>query len=433
MLAHAIDNPAPSTIVLISGDRDFAYALAMLRLRCYRVILITLSNAHSSLRAQASLHFDWISDVLEPVEPTLSHCHLTSPSHHGKTSSLSTRDKFYSDLKCHNLSRCRFQELCGEKTASNVEFDVNCIQDTTRRTENSRTSPSPKHEARQDFLLPRESERLEPVSTAGPDALGNDPEPATVTHSPVASSYHTCIEMPLTMTACDSNPSGTIIISNAHAGNMSSRVSTHCTLKESTSSLDLVEQHEVTNVTEPMLLPPAELDLASLSSQQQRSYSPINFKTQSLLGVDQMGENNGDLRSEISRPDVTTPVPASPPCFMLPSSLSNATTEPAVAESSVKAAIPPQPPTSDFPVVPDAFKILIQCLKSHRSKGRLRPLRSPVSVEIACNGATYRQAGVLKFRHYVAMAEKAGIVELGGSESTAWIALKAPWYDVPIA
>ncbi|KAF8969794.1 limkain-b1-type NYN domain-containing protein, partial [Flammula alnicola] len=59
MLAHAIDNPAPSTIVLITGDRDFAYAMSILRLRRYRIILLTLPNAHSSLTAQASICMDW--------------------------------------------------------------------------------------------------------------------------------------------------------------------------------------------------------------------------------------------------------------------------------------------------------------------------------------------------------------------------------------
>lgn len=46
MLAHALDNPAPSTIVLITGDRDFAYVFSVLKLRRYRTILVTLPNAH---------------------------------------------------------------------------------------------------------------------------------------------------------------------------------------------------------------------------------------------------------------------------------------------------------------------------------------------------------------------------------------------------
>ena len=62
-----MDNSAPSTIILISGDRDFAYALSVLRLRRYRVILVTLPNAHATLTAQASVCFDWVSEILDPT------------------------------------------------------------------------------------------------------------------------------------------------------------------------------------------------------------------------------------------------------------------------------------------------------------------------------------------------------------------------------
>jgi len=64
MLAYAIDNPAPCTIVLITGDRDFSYALSILKLRRHRVVLITLPNAHPSLTFQACICFDWFNDVV---------------------------------------------------------------------------------------------------------------------------------------------------------------------------------------------------------------------------------------------------------------------------------------------------------------------------------------------------------------------------------
>jgi hypothetical protein len=83
-----------------------------------------------------------------------------------------------------------------------------------------------------------------------------------------------------------------------------------------------------------------------------------------------------------------------------------------------------QPPP---PTVPKEFKVLIECLKSHRSKGNLRPLRSQIAIEIAHKGVTYRQAGVTKFREYAAIAEKEGIIALGGLEGTAWISLLEPW------
>jgi len=46
MMAHAIDHPAPGTIMLISGDRDFVYAVSTLRLRRYRVIVIASLQIH---------------------------------------------------------------------------------------------------------------------------------------------------------------------------------------------------------------------------------------------------------------------------------------------------------------------------------------------------------------------------------------------------
>ncbi|KAI0928282.1 hypothetical protein AcW2_004339 [Taiwanofungus camphoratus] len=72
MLAYALDTPAPATIILISGDRDFVYAVSVLRLRKYRVVVVAPSKVHTSLKAQASVILDWDADAL------------------GKTSKLST-------------------------------------------------------------------------------------------------------------------------------------------------------------------------------------------------------------------------------------------------------------------------------------------------------------------------------------------------------
>ncbi|KAL5533071.1 hypothetical protein ACEPAF_4847 [Sanghuangporus sanghuang] len=69
MLAFAIDRPAPACIVLITGDRDFAYAAAILKLRGYRIIVISpASNAHTSLKVQADELYDWQTDVLDPMD-----------------------------------------------------------------------------------------------------------------------------------------------------------------------------------------------------------------------------------------------------------------------------------------------------------------------------------------------------------------------------
>lgn len=60
MLAFAIDNPPPATIVLISGDKDFVYALGVLRNRRYNIVLVVPSRgAPIILRSQANTILEW--------------------------------------------------------------------------------------------------------------------------------------------------------------------------------------------------------------------------------------------------------------------------------------------------------------------------------------------------------------------------------------
>lgn len=65
LLAYAIDQPAPATVVLISGDRDFAYPLGILRNRGYNVVLVTPPiGAVPILEASANVVMSWRRDVL---------------------------------------------------------------------------------------------------------------------------------------------------------------------------------------------------------------------------------------------------------------------------------------------------------------------------------------------------------------------------------
>ncbi|MFQ5981560.1 MAG: NYN domain-containing protein [Candidatus Heimdallarchaeota archaeon] len=60
IMMFAIDNTRPQRIALISGDQDFAYALAQLRNIGYEIILIRPpGGAHRGLRAQADYLLDW--------------------------------------------------------------------------------------------------------------------------------------------------------------------------------------------------------------------------------------------------------------------------------------------------------------------------------------------------------------------------------------
>ena len=63
MLAFALDHPAPATVILITGDRDFAYATSVLRARRYRVIILSLPHIHETLKAQADEWLEWDTAV----------------------------------------------------------------------------------------------------------------------------------------------------------------------------------------------------------------------------------------------------------------------------------------------------------------------------------------------------------------------------------
>ncbi|VVB17582.1 unnamed protein product [Arabis nemorensis] len=61
MLLWAIDNPAPANFMLISGDRDFSYALHQLRMRRYNILLAQPPQASVPLVAAAKNVWLWTS------------------------------------------------------------------------------------------------------------------------------------------------------------------------------------------------------------------------------------------------------------------------------------------------------------------------------------------------------------------------------------
>ncbi|KAG8691471.1 hypothetical protein FRC11_003230 [Ceratobasidium sp. 423] len=81
--------PAPkTTIVLISGDRDFAYPLAVLKARKYEVgLIVPPGGAHPALRAQATWVMNW-KDVLEGSTSTDVRYDATASTPRGRADNL---------------------------------------------------------------------------------------------------------------------------------------------------------------------------------------------------------------------------------------------------------------------------------------------------------------------------------------------------------
>jgi hypothetical protein len=94
----------------------------------------------------------------------------------------------------------------------------------------------------------------------------------------------------------------------------------------------------------------------------------------------------------------------------------------------------PQPSLTDMKPgnsIPLGFEPLVRTLDMYRTQGVLRPFRSRIGAELATQAiGIYRRVGVERFGQYVDLAVKAGIVELGGKDGGAWIALRpaSEWY-----
>ncbi|KIM83400.1 hypothetical protein PILCRDRAFT_819638 [Piloderma croceum F 1598] len=92
MMVNVIDNPAPGTVILITGDRDFAYAVSVLRMRRYRVVVIAPLNHHASIRYQASIVLDWDTDILSRTNVNINDIPSHTPSISASMSPPSARN-----------------------------------------------------------------------------------------------------------------------------------------------------------------------------------------------------------------------------------------------------------------------------------------------------------------------------------------------------
>src|SRR6267154_598887 len=149
MLAFAVDHPSPATIILIAGDRDYAYAMSTLRLRQYSVVLIVppAPNISQSLESQASVVIDWNYAI------------------YGKRTDASPVRQPYRDLDEDIVER-----LSREIRDSNEDPAVTLISSSPPAT-----PPRPRHVGAAELLQPSVFERntdsrdaAQPASTCTP-------------------------------------------------------------------------------------------------------------------------------------------------------------------------------------------------------------------------------------------------------------------------
>ncbi len=448
MLAFAIDNPAPCTIVLITGDRDFSYALSILKLRQYRVVLVTLPNAHPTLRFQAPICFDWFNDVVNPSGSPNSpevrksrQPERNRPSEPGRSSSLDATVIDSTDPDTDDFERY----LRNRAKQVPIFYQVPSPGRTSPEKRRRDISPSPTTSTRAALLSP--TQQCAPTSSTEPTQGSTQLESLSTPKSrvPVFSSLAMSLlggnDLPLprvsdgkTVEPAWSIPVGSVDLSN----NPSDDAWCHSNRMKETTAPTIQNMNAASSSSETPLI---FTRLGSAPDAATETTLDKDIHTGHTL-IEESENKEVDASSYVTPPCIPNDLPelvypTSVPgnAFLGDVSSTMFSRQMLVVNKPRDTLIPntatsstPNPP-AERPIIPPKFTVLVQTLQWHRSRGIYRLLRSGIALKIAKNGATYRNAGVAKFSQYMDLAEKTGIVELGGVGGKAWVGLMSQWVD----
>lgn len=484
MLTYAIDNPAPATIVLISGDRDFVYAVSVLRLRKYRVVLVAPHCAHASLKSQASAVLNWETDIMGKTSPRSGTSEASNnasddapqrsprrPScgsqlgppptpRHGRRPSFKTNTPI-TPISPEDANKASstflFEPGVHRRNPSIITTDESSPTDGALHSDIPQLREAfdfiraqPPIPDIVDFIQDLKGPRLQPSSPATPLLLTDigNPQPTAVTSA-------TAVNV-----TAPNFPDIDILQAQPPVDNVYPK----CVIE--TNSLN--QDRPITGM-EPASAPPQRLNNPIMAPEPipfpHRRFEPPIVRPATVeplsrvLGV-RVEPSSVPASSSSSEDTFHTPVP-------IPSDAIDVTPPTSaldVEEASISDAGHPPPPLSEHefasrsrppsptgippgsgpgvapPVVdpaalqlaeesmsiPRFFHPLVKALEESRLRGLLKPLRSWVGLRIP--SGTYAEAKVSSFKQYTTAAEKAGLVELGGQQAKAWIALRPEWH-----
>ncbi|EIW85256.1 hypothetical protein CONPUDRAFT_135063 [Coniophora puteana RWD-64-598 SS2] len=463
MLAFAIDNsPEDATIVLISGDRDYAYAVSTLRLRQYRVVLIAPPISSPSLCQQASIIIDWDVAVLakrspasfeepvrqrymdedrervsnlsnlarnfagdssarpasNPVTPPskprrlsarelLRPCFGTTPSAPAQTLTTRGADDVSSQPQQHpppkppapTPHRCRSASQPGQRPVVSPGVQVNSQEMTPTSEALNRGYPSP-------IRIQPDSEVLKSSSTP--------PEGARVSTDPRSEHPTFAVAKPITL-AADQALSSFDFTMGKDSVERWSQLLPDASLPQGcrTADEEVTDQHLSASVETDIATPPRNAtppaDPTPLSFNSCRSelyYMAREFEPTSSTA--QPFQSSVHVEHEAPEVVVTEGHGNSAP-------------------SSFDASVQSTPAAYGVRELPDAshFDILLKHLRLKLREGQVRVLRSYLAACMAVHRPVLEAAGVpdLKFSKYVKLAAQLSLVNIGGENMESWVSL----------
>ncbi|KAH0584274.1 hypothetical protein H2248_009822 [Termitomyces sp. 'cryptogamus'] len=407
LIAFAIDHPTPATIFLISGDRDFAYAVSTLRHRKYKVVILCPPDAHSSLVAQADVHLDWNAKVLrenQGDESSVAPPPVPQRARHLPTSvNRVTSDSDRRGKGRHN------------NDVYNDSMDLDRMSHHNHQT----FSYSDRHEhPRPNTTSPwRTSSRTasRPYSPAGSFRSAQSAPQTSQTPSP--SPRHKLVE-PTFVT------DGDIIFESSSQPDL--REGFPFSENETIKELQTAQSSTSASANAVVKTPPSvSTSLPAPSVETHNSWKPSTpaFVPAALAAP-----------VTLTSAPSTTPIPA-PVAIISSTPLLNTKTKPVLPTPSTSAqllssppVVRPPPQTTNARPAPSHFLPLITALqKRAHEKMQSQVMRTDLGSDLAKVRNLYAQAKVSKFASYVLLAEEAGIIKSGGSGNEAWVSLKPEW------
>ncbi|KAJ3553458.1 hypothetical protein NM688_g3604 [Phlebia brevispora] len=442
MLTYAIDTPAPATIILISGDRDFVYAVSVLRLRQYHVVVVAPASAHSSLRSRASEVYDWDSPIVSKVSQP-----APNPNHPGYTSidisagrswidgeSVAQRPGHHPMQSSGSLSRSVRRHSFRESGVYSPFMNSHTVSPTKTTRSDSGAEPPQGTPLNASYVFPKTSSGSRHVHNADGErgesfaakhavrgsitmplkSLSPAPVDTTLL-SPISPATNAGVLVP-------SEPSGYPIPTEDSASAAGPRADN---LNGDSIPISDAIGDAVTS------LPVRKNEIVKENC----SYAPQATETRpsdpsstedpcAIPAVVRPTAPDSPLHEASHTAEFTVVNQASTASYM-PRSFSQSKEQTSLGDSPYLQDLPTIALASPPPPVPAAFMHMVEILDNAHREGLPRLLRSHVAVQLTQRNPTiYQEAGVTKFKDYAALAERLGLVELGGLQGTAWIALK---------
>ncbi|KAL1693483.1 NYN domain-containing protein [Schizophyllum commune] len=478
ILLFALDNPAPATLVLISGDRDFAYTAAVLRRRHYNVILICRSQPgpHRTLLSQVASHVDWATEILgfnEPEHDVRRRPPMQTPAspssgslRHVQSPSMSARNLERQDVtpsspgpdqaspRRDRSARSAFPAVVSAEVASVQPLRYQSpTKPDIRSAIPSSIDPEPATRRKQTLLpsvlsppetpaVPVATSRPAPATRTSPDSAADIPSPSpgpSIIPAPVIPSEPTLPPppppvlppAPLQSPHLRFKPLIRILRAYLEEGEPFPKVSA-VGIKLIGSDVNAYANAGANNFKEYCSMAAAQ-GIVLLGGEGAKEWI-------SLSGLDTAAAEDEDTAPETPSPETAAklgtggassshdlPSGASTPSASstsIHSTLSSDTVAAAAATASASMLDDGLSSSSNAPTFPAHFQSLMAVMRSLYAAGSSRPRRKELSGRLLrADKDVYQKAGLQSFKNYIAAATAAGLVAPGGSGAEAYVEL----------